>query len=147
MMKAKFLAGFIIILACGLIVGFGKKEGPKEKVAQTSPQAKETKPQTEEEVGKEEEVVEEFLSPVKYGRDDPFAPITGEFEAEGESELEGILWDEKEPLAIIRGGRVVKVGDKINGGEIIKIEKDKVILREDGIEYELRLSGPRQIRR
>lgn len=48
--------------------------------------------------------------------------------------LTGILWDPKEPTAII-DGQVYKIGDVIDGKTITKITNDKVILEADGIEY------------
>lgn len=85
---------------------------------------------------------EEPLSPMKYGRDNPFAPVTDKFSEpetiESESRLEGILWDEKQPLALI-GGVIVKVGGKTSQGTVIKIEKEKVTLQDEVSQYELRL--------
>lgn len=52
--------------------------------------------------------------------------------------LSGIIWDEKKPAAIINDN-IVSVGDEIQGKKVIKIEKNKVILQEDGEEYILRL--------
>lgn len=46
--------------------------------------------------------------------------------------LNGILWDEKEPMAIIND-EVVKIGDKAGGSTIVGITQNKVILN-DGIE-------------
>lgn len=54
--------------------------------------------------------------------------------------LKGIIWDEKSPCAIIEYNKtteVVKEGDEIEDGEIIKIEKDKIKIRYHGKEKEI----------
>lgn len=48
--------------------------------------------------------------------------------------LTGILWDPKEPTAIING-QVYKIGDSVSGKTITKITNDRVILEADGIEF------------
>ncbi len=45
--------------------------------------------------------------------------------------LKGILWDKLVPSAIINS-KVVKIGDLIFGKTVVDIEKDKVILMENG---------------
>ena len=76
-----------------------------------------------------------------YGRKDPFAPITGR---EGRRsmrdgiELEGIMWDASQPLAVINGV-ILHEGETIRGKKILRIERDRVILGEDGDQFILRL--------
>ena len=52
--------------------------------------------------------------------------------------LEGIIWDEVKPMAIIND-EVVSSGDKIRGVTIEKIEKDKVILNYQDSSFELKM--------
>ena len=54
------------------------------------------------------------------------------------SDLRGISWDSEKPFAII-GDRVVAAGDSLDGKKVIKINKDSVVLEEDGREIILRL--------
>ena len=115
---------FMILLVCGLIIGHtAQSQQPTQKARE------------------KQEPNEEPLSPMKYGRDNPFTPVTEEFPRvieKGRAELEGIMWDEKQPLALI-GGAIVKVGDKTSQGTVTKIEKDKVILQDGIRQYEIRL--------
>lgn len=53
------------------------------------------------------------------------------------SSLEGILWDEKVPMALI-SGETVKKGDKIGSSTVIDIQKDRVILNDGTKDIELR---------
>jgi hypothetical protein len=71
-----------------------------------------------------------FVAQGKLKKKGPSAPTT--------LHLSGIMWDEKKPAAIINDN-IVSAGDEVQGKKIIKIEKDKVILQEDGQEYILRL--------
>jgi hypothetical protein len=52
--------------------------------------------------------------------------------------LEGIMWDDRKPMAIIND-EIVSAGDKIKGMTVIKIEKNKVILSYQNEEFELRI--------
>lgn len=52
--------------------------------------------------------------------------------------LEGIMWDEKLPLALING-ETVKIGDKLGSDTVIDIQKDKVILNDGSRDLELKL--------
>ncbi|MEA3560853.1 MAG: hypothetical protein U9R31_03685 [Candidatus Omnitrophota bacterium] len=71
---------------------------------------------------------------------DPFAPIPiGPKEVSSFSlHLTGIIWDKKNPKAIING-IIVKVGDDLGGNRITDIKQDKVILNNDRRYFELRL--------
>lgn len=53
--------------------------------------------------------------------------------------VSGILWDEKVPTAII-GTKVVKIGDILEGKIVVDIDKNKVILMEEGEIYILELN-------
>lgn len=52
--------------------------------------------------------------------------------------LEGIVWDEKEPKALINNV-VVGIGDEIGGNTVVDIKQDKVILSNKSTNFELRL--------
>ena len=52
--------------------------------------------------------------------------------------INGILWDKKNPLAIINE-EIVKVGDKIDSNTVVGIEQDRVILNDGSKDIELLL--------
>jgi hypothetical protein len=52
--------------------------------------------------------------------------------------LEGIIWDEKLPLALING-KTVKIGDRVGSDIVIDIQKNKVILSDGIRDRELKL--------
>ncbi len=53
--------------------------------------------------------------------------------------LNGILWDEKSPMAVIND-EIKKIGDKAGGNTIIGITQNKVILSDGVKDFELILS-------
>lgn len=75
---------------------------------------------------------------LKWGR----CPFSGKvYSAQGQAvdlKLSGILWDEKNPQAIINE-KVVKQGDLVGNCLVIKINNDCVILSDGEKELELRL--------
>jgi len=75
-----------------------------------------------------------------WGRD-PFVRKLAPAQSEKES-LEGIIWDEETPMAMINDS-VVKVGDNVNGNTVIEIKQDCVILNDGRKNFELKL-GERQ---
>jgi len=52
--------------------------------------------------------------------------------------LEGLVWDSKNPAAII-SSTVVKIGSKIKDAEVLDIKKDGVKMRYKGQEFYIRL--------
>ncbi len=82
-----------------------------------------------------------------YGREDPFAVIgltptqgtkkTG-IKQEPGFQLKGIIWDVKQPLAIING-KIVEQGDRIGDKTVEEIEKDSVTLFDGKNRIKLRL--------
>ena len=77
-----------------------------------------------------EDLISEQFIYDRQGKRDPFIPLE---EAEEGSKLawlslEGILWKQKNALAIIND-RIVAEGDIIQGSEVIDIKKDGVTLR------------------
>jgi hypothetical protein len=51
--------------------------------------------------------------------------------------LEGIVWDQDMPMAMING-RIVEEGDKIEGVRILKIHKISVEIEKDGKSYSIK---------
>lgn len=51
--------------------------------------------------------------------------------------LEGIVWDETQPMAMING-RIVEEGDKIEGVRVVKILKTAVEIEKDGQHYSIK---------
>jgi len=99
-----------------------------------------------------------FLSPVCFaqnkftydakGKRDPFMPLVtsdGRIlkldteETKGPLSLEGIIYDEKGLSYAIVNGIVVKLGDVIEGNQVLKIEKGKVIFIKEGNTFNLDL--------
>ena len=52
--------------------------------------------------------------------------------------ISGILWDEKDPRAIING-RIVGEGDKVDGNTVVSIEQELVVLNDGLSDFILRL--------
>jgi hypothetical protein len=52
--------------------------------------------------------------------------------------LSGISWDAKLPRAVIND-RIMRVGDQVAGNEIVKIERNRVVLSDGAAEFELKL--------
>jgi len=98
------------------------KETRQELEAQKKPQ--------EKEVPKK---IQNLLTTV--GRDDPFIPPAqkGKMQGPGYSSfvLVGIVWDEKNPYAIINNN-ILSIGDVVNQRKIIRIDKEAVFLEKDG---------------
>ena len=73
-----------------------------------------------------------------WGRN-PFAPEQAPVEAAAKLVLNGIMWDEKRPLAII-DNEVVGIGSKIGEHTVKDIKKDSVTLNDGANDLELRLA-------
>ena len=93
----------------------------------------------------EEKVIPKELRPLlkEVGRNDPFLPPAEiahpDFVKVKNLQLQGILWNEDKPLAVINA-RVVSEGQKIGEEKIIKIEKSSVIMQTPGGEsYTIKL--------
>lgn len=88
----------------------------------------------------EEKEIEESAIKEGWGRD-PFlfgaSTATG-FGIEGFI-LNGIVWDKDNPYAIINND-VVKIGDKIGDIAVVEINKESVIVEEDGEQHTLELN-------
>ncbi len=95
---------------------------------------------------------DEFIYDAK-GKRDPFIPLVTpdgrllKLEKEEGSAgllLEGIIYDEYGLSYAIVNGEVVRISDKVNGYQVLKIEKNKVIFIKEGqiTEVELKEDGP-----
>lgn len=84
------------------------------------------------------QTLKKAITAQKWGRD-PF--IFGETKTAetGGLSLNGILWDEIAPSAIINN-TVVKIGDEVDGNRVVDIQKERVILSKEGSTYELNLA-------
>ena len=60
--------------------------------------------------------------------------------SEGPMVLEGVVWDVESPKAIV-SGKVVTVGSKIAGAEVIGIDKTGVRMRTSGREFTLKMGS------
>ncbi|MBL7068367.1 MAG: hypothetical protein ISS34_00725 [Candidatus Omnitrophica bacterium] len=72
-----------------------------------------------------------------WGRN-PFVPELTPKERLVKLTLNGILWDEDYPSAILNKS-IVKIGDVVDGNTIVDIGPDKVILNDGTGDFELRL--------
>lgn len=136
----------ITIIAVLPICGCGKSKPSKSKLTAGKPRNKIFVSQVKgvsAEGKKPEALPQRPLPPDIYGRQDPFASIEGRVvkqEARERLELEGIIWDKSQPLAIIND-IIVGDGGMIDGKKVLRIEKDRVFLEENGKQFELRLDA------
>lgn len=82
------------------------------------------------------------------GKRDPFIPLVGsdgrliKLETEkvkGALTLEGIIYDESSLSYAVVNGAVVKVGDMVEGNQVLRVEKNKVIFIKEGQMFNLEL--------
>jgi hypothetical protein len=110
---------------------------PPDKLVLPKPILKKTK-------GDKKEVLD--IAPKKPAIRDPFLSSKDpeKFEKEVQKKpqidlnLSGILWDDQIPTAIINS-KVVKIGDLVFGKTVVDIEKDQVVLMEEGQMFVLKL--------
>lgn len=80
----------------------------------------------------------QYIEEAEWGRD-PFSGRMYSSEKKASAlRLIGIIWDEKEPLAMINE-RILKVGDMIQGKQIIRINSDSIVVDDGSKEIELKL--------
>lgn len=81
-------------------------------------------------------IAQEFIYD-SHGKKDPFSPpVIKAVEKAGTEvltgvRLEGIIWDEKNPIAIIND-KVVRIGDEVSGAKITEIRQNEVIFDING---------------
>jgi len=69
---------------------------------------------------------------------DPFSASSTPIKGYGGPTLDGIMWDKKNPMAIINNN-IVKIGDTVSGNTVVDIKQDKVILNDGSKDIELLL--------
>ena len=69
---------------------------------------------------------------------DPFSTSPAPIKGYGGLTLGGIMWDKKNPMAIINDN-IVKIGDTVSGNTVVDIKQDKVILNDGSKDIELLL--------
>ncbi len=57
-----------------------------------------------------------------------------------EFEVQGIIWDDASPLAVVNR-TPVSVGDVVDGATVLDIKKTSVILETEGVKFSLRIHG------
>ncbi|MFA5156025.1 MAG: general secretion pathway protein GspB [Candidatus Omnitrophota bacterium] len=90
---------------------------------------------------------EQFIYDAR-GKRDPFIPLVTpdgrllNLDSQQEKEalrIEGIIYDDKGISYAIINGMVVRIGDIVDGNQILKIEDDKVIFIKEGNPFSLEL--------
>lgn len=83
-------------------------------------------------------VTGQYAEDPEWGRD----PFSGRIYSAGKKtsalHLIGIIWDEKNPVAMINE-RILKTGDVIQGKQVVRINSDSVIIDDGSKETELKL--------
>ncbi|MFH1905515.1 MAG: hypothetical protein ABIK53_08355 [bacterium] len=88
-----------------------------------------------------------------HGRRDPFIPLISENKTVmaptgwsfissklPEMKIEGVLFDEIKPLAIIND-KIVAIGDSISNCKIVSITREEIVIRYMNKEYSVKMSG------
>lgn len=91
--------------------------------------------------GKDAERREKILDDGRAWGRDPFLPwdFMGSLDAAlFDIKLEGIMWDENNPNAVINGG-IYEKGDNIGNMTILKIDKQSIVVSDGNKEYTIRL--------
>ncbi|OGX27841.1 MAG: hypothetical protein A2705_05085 [Omnitrophica WOR_2 bacterium RIFCSPHIGHO2_01_FULL_52_10] len=134
------ITGVLIIILSVLLARAmsGKRQNQPAVVENAVSQSKVTVPEGAEGI-KEESLYAKLVNETRdleFGRD-PFSkqPVTTSGSSQ-ELHLSGILWDDVTPTAIIND-EIVAVGSRIQGGRVVDIRKDKVILEEGDYHIEL----------
>lgn len=162
--KETIQIGIIAVLSILLLLGIGSlfkkvKRGPGQNVRPTIPAAKSgdvavtAKTATpiiaavsRYELKRKTEVDDNFLTRFSKVADtlplerDPFAiGRSGPQKPEDELVLEGVMWDEKKPTAIINQ-TLVSEGDTIGEFQVVKIQQTSARLKGKTSEFELQLN-------
>lgn len=125
----------IFILGMVLLFSFGCQKPPLPKFSKLPPQEKkEEKPEDTE--------MDYLLKELK--QKNPFRPdhaVGLAIEPEGNGGLKGIIWDSQRPYAII-GDKVVIEGDYLDNKKVLKINKNSVVLDNNGRQEVLKIEEP-----
>lgn len=135
----------IIFLAVLAIAFTSCKKAPARVEETERTKKKAVKPQEAPKQAEEERFI--YAS---HDKRDPFVPLVDRYGrpvsvVEGgiqfkisDMYLEGIIWDNEKPMAIINS-EVVWAGNKVKGVTVEKIERDKVILSYQNETFELKI--------
>lgn len=131
-----FIKGLIVIILW-LTAGCAKKEGGQAQPVQNRSQLP-AEQQLRNTGG--EPPAGEALSPLKYGREDPFSPVFDKIDRSKQKTLmvEGIVWDKERAMVIINN-QIIGVGDQVEGNTVVEIKDNSVILNDGMRDFELRL--------
>ena len=108
----------------------GCNQAPAQKARPREPSP--LKIDTEQSKHLKKEEIESLINELKLTN--PFSPKhfnEPATETKKEIELEGIMWDNQKPFAVIDGS-VVAEGDFIDGKRVIKIDNESVVLDNQG---------------
>lgn len=108
----------------------GCNQAPTQKARPREPSP--LKINTEQSKHLKKEEIESLINELKLKN--PFSPKhfnEPTTETKKEIELEGIMWDNQKPFAVIDGS-VVAEGDFIDGKRVIKIDNESVVLDNQG---------------
>lgn len=134
-MKLYALTMIWSIITVLFMMGCKKTEAPKISQGPSQTRISQEQPEAQE--------IESLLKELK--KTNPFRPDHASglvpIETEGGTYLKGIIWDAQKPFALI-GDKVVSEGDLIDNKKVIKINKDSVVLNNNGQEEVLKLEVP-----
>ncbi|HTL70517.1 MAG TPA: hypothetical protein VL404_04410 [Candidatus Eisenbacteria bacterium] len=138
--KDLLIAGALVLTFLGIMA---KGTGPKKRplpAAASQPAAAPADLSFLQTVRRNEELREAQAAVwEKPWKRDPFLSEASASAVASRLKLDGIVWDEKAPYAMING-KVVKVGDTIEGYRILEIKPGAVVLWSDGGQFnELKL--------
>ncbi|MCK4245048.1 MAG: hypothetical protein KAX20_05430 [Candidatus Omnitrophica bacterium] len=139
--------GLVCVLAIALSISFkSMKKSPKKKRAKKEVSVTKTKEAVAVKVSKKKPSLSKEIEEMQLARwkqnwkRDPFLLPADEKKKsilkEFSFSLSGIIWKEKEPLALI-DDYIVREGDTVEGYTVVKIAQDKIILEEAGKKYQL----------
>ena len=78
-----------------------------------------------------------------HGRRDPFISIEsawkGGVSGQGDFTLEGVILDPKGESFAIVNSEIVKEGDQFEGFQLVKVEANRAVFRQDGEDFEVLL--------
>lgn len=74
---------------------------------------------------------------ITWGRN-PFSPVEAPVKVVTKLTLNGIMWDEERPLAIINDN-VIGIGGKVGENRVVEIKRNSVILNDGISNFELNL--------
>lgn len=123
------------IIAVFFIVGCKQSELPK--LSSKSNRTKTTKSQEDLEKEEAESLLKELRQKNPFRRDHASGAVA---DVKADTILKGIIWDTHSPYALV-GDRVIIEGDYLDNKRVIKINKDSIVLDNNGEEEVIGLEG------